>query len=166
MTFIWNFATSYLWMCILPYQTSYVYMNFGTKIFWWLGYTTASMGLGNGRDCSALEAMSTWWIPHLQCWKPVIPLGQCRPSWYLTTRPKYAGCSKNLSAGCSPRAYWATFWLDIYPGICTYCLPGGAHQSLDETWQCQHRESAKQLWNLISYQSQGEAFTFKQAQQF
>lgn len=134
----WFLINILLFPHILHLSSSYIGMNSGILMFWWSGYAIASLGPGNGWDSSAITAVSSGWIPHLQYRKPVIPLGQCCPIGYTATCSKYAGCSKNLTSRCPSCAHRTTLRRVIHAGICTHCLPRGAHKNLDETWDCWH----------------------------
>lgn len=123
-------------------------------VFLWAGHTVTSMGPGNGWDCSATSQMS-WWVPNFQYRKPIIPLGQCMPSGYSATGPKYPRCSEAIPTCCSSCSYRSPVRLDVYPGICPYSLPRGAHKDLDETWGCWN--PVKQLWSPFKYQFKRQA---------
>lgn len=97
------------------------------------GHTVDAVGFFYGGDCSPTPSVSTWWVPYIQRWKPVISLGQCSHSWYSPTCSKHERRPKALPTRRTPCALRTSIWINFYGGICSHSMSGRARKDLVET---------------------------------
>lgn len=122
----------YVKCCII-----YKFLNYFSHVL--TGYTIASLGPGNGWNCSALAILPFWWFAYAQQWKSFRTLGQYNPHWHPSTCSKHARCPQTFPGGCTPCTYRTPIRLDIYQWIGSNNMPRGAYQEMGEACPRRYR---------------------------